>query len=95
MFDQDFVAKFYKNSLDKQRELNANYELPVQCYNLLPAGHINKLAEVIPTLTNSYSFLTVWFAVNYEKKFPVLTTSNSKLTISEKEDKRVVLLKAL
>lgn len=92
-YPDKFVVEFVKTFYEESLKINKNYELPAHIYQNISKSQFMHLKDAIPAIVNKDEYLRAWFAHSYEEELQKF--SKSELTISEKDEKRKVLLKIL
>lgn len=75
------------------QKTNKSFQIPGHIFYNLSKSQFLKLREAIPSLINKDEYLRVWFSSNYNDELELF--SKQDLSISEKDEKRKVLLKIL
>lgn len=88
-FSVEFVKTFYEETLKN----NKNYEIPTHILYNLSKNQFMQLKDAIPAVINKDQYLKVWFSHSYEELLQPFTKTD--LTISEKDQKRKILMKIL
>lgn len=88
-FAVEFVKTFYEETLKN----NKSYQIPTHILYNLSKTQFMHLKDAVPELINKDQYLKVWFAHSYEELLQPYTKND--LTISEKDEKRKLLIKIL
>lgn len=88
-----FVVKFIHTFFDEMQKTNKNYQIPSHVFFNLSKSQLMMLKDAIPGLINKDEYLQVWFSHNYDEH--LLIFQKQDLTISEKDEKRKLMLKIM
>lgn len=92
-FPEKFTVGFIKQFYEEQLKLNKSYQIPSHIYYNISKSQFMQLKDAIPGLINKDEYLRVWFAYSYDQLLEPYKKTD--LTISEKDEKRKVLVKIL
>lgn len=87
-FYLEFIAQIYR----EKTEGGKVYELPSSVFQMQDREEFLKMLTLIPELVTSDSYLKRWFTINFAQR---LSRFKDQLSISEKDEKRVLLLEII